>query len=104
VNRWEQLLEVQAHDTTADQLVHRSKTLPERAQLDAAMTELARLDASLAEVNERRDELTRAQKRLEDEIASLGEKAEQAEAKKHCRTTSGTSARASASSKIRTSS
>jgi predicted nucleic acid-binding Zn-ribbon protein len=81
VNRWEQLLEVQAHDTTADQLIHRSKTLPERAQLDAAMADVAQLDASLAEVNERREELTRAQKRLEDEIASLGEKAQQAETK-----------------------
>jgi predicted nucleic acid-binding Zn-ribbon protein len=81
MSRWEQLLDVQAHDTAADQLEHRSRALPEREQLATAMADIARLDASLAEVDERRGELTRAQKRLEDEIASLGEKAQQAEAK-----------------------
>jgi predicted nucleic acid-binding Zn-ribbon protein len=79
MSRWDQLLDVQAHDTSADQLEHRSRTLPERAELDDVLAAVTRLDATLAEVDERRGELTRGQKRLEDEIASLGEKAELAE-------------------------
>jgi predicted nucleic acid-binding Zn-ribbon protein len=81
VTLWENLLAVQDHDTTADQLLHRSRTLPERAQLDAIVTSTAQLDAQLAVLDERRGEISRAQGRLEDEIASLGEKAKADETK-----------------------
>jgi len=71
----EQLLVVQEHDTTADQLHHRRANLPERAELTAREATTAELDRRLAEVSARRDELTRSQKRLEDEVASLEAKA-----------------------------
>jgi hypothetical protein len=77
----EQLLVVQEHDTTADQLRHRRDHLPERdalAALDArrdALTE--RRDA----VRSRRDELGRAQKRAEDELALVEAKRRETDAK-----------------------
>lgn len=77
MSRWEPLLEVQEHDTTADQLAHRRRTLPARAELDAAMADLTALEGTVAEVDAERKELARAQQRFEDEIASLRAKAEQ---------------------------
>jgi len=73
----EQLLEVQALDTAADQLRHRRGHLPERTELDAVQSALAALDAKAAEVQAQRDELARNEKRLEDEIALVREKAAQ---------------------------
>ena len=73
----EQLLEVQALDTTADQLRHRRAHLPERTELDAVQSALAALDKKAAEVQAQRDELARNEKRLEDEIALVREKAVQ---------------------------
>ena len=71
----EQLLVVQEHDTATDQLHHRRAHLPERAELAAREEALVDLDRRLAEVAARRDELTRSQKRLEDEVAGIEAKA-----------------------------
>jgi predicted nucleic acid-binding Zn-ribbon protein len=79
MSRWESLLLVQGHDTRADQLAHRLETLPERAKLAEAGAQVAELDGRLATVEERRGELSRSQQRLEDEVASLTERANQAE-------------------------
>lgn len=75
MSRWDALLAVQEHDTTADQLAHRRRTLPARAELEGVMAELAKLEAQAGEVEVARQELVRKQQRLEDEIASLNEKA-----------------------------
>lgn len=77
MSRWDALLAVQEHDTTADQLEHRRRNLPERAELEGAMAELAKLEQRTAEVDGNRHELARAQQRLEDEITSINEKAAQ---------------------------
>lgn len=77
MSRWDALLSVQEHDTTADQLVHRRQHLPSRGELDEVMGELGRLEASIAEVGGRRHELGRGQQRLEDEITALTDKATQ---------------------------
>src|SRR5829696_546123 len=79
MSRWEPLLVVQEHDTRADQLAHRIETLPARAELAKLEDAGAALDRQLTDVQRRRDELARSQQRLEDEIASLTERANQAE-------------------------
>jgi predicted nucleic acid-binding Zn-ribbon protein len=77
----EDLLVVQALDTTADQLRHRRAHLPERAELDTCQTQLRTLEQRAAGVQEQRDELTRNEKRLEDEIAMVRDKAAQTDKK-----------------------
>ncbi|HEX8804896.1 MAG TPA: C4-type zinc ribbon domain-containing protein [Acidimicrobiales bacterium] len=79
MSRWEPLLAVQEHDTHVDQLVHRSQTLPVRAEIARHEDAVVDLDARLREVEARHGELTRSQQRLEHEITSLGDKANQAE-------------------------
>ena len=79
MSRWESLLAVQALDTRVDQLARRLDTLPERQQLVTVEQQVAEIDGRLAAVDERRGELSRSQQRLEDEIASLTERANQAE-------------------------
>lgn len=71
----EQLLVVQEHDTAADQLQHRRANLPERADLAARRAALVELERRLGEVQVRRDELARSQKRLDDDVASIEAKA-----------------------------
>lgn len=71
---YEQLLVVQDLDTRVDQLEHRRATLPQRAELErnaAAQSSLAR---DLAEVEQRRDDLVRSQRRLEHDISQIEEK------------------------------
>ena len=68
------LLDLQAHDTKLDQLLHQQETLPAREQRNAARTALADTEASLAVETTRRDELARDQKRLDDEVESLNVK------------------------------
>jgi predicted nucleic acid-binding Zn-ribbon protein len=75
MSRWDDLLAVQDHDTSIDQLVHRREHLPARTELDGVMQELAALDARSAEVEALRHDLGRDQQRLEDEITSLNERA-----------------------------
>jgi predicted nucleic acid-binding Zn-ribbon protein len=79
MSRWDPLLVVQQHDTRADQLVHRSETLPQRAALADLGEQVTVLDGRVAGVEQRRADLTRSQQRLEDQIASLSERATQAE-------------------------
>lgn len=79
MSRWESLLLVQGFDTRVDQLTRRLDTLPARAELETVAGQVSAIDRQVAAVDERRGELSRSQQRLEDEIASLGERAEQAE-------------------------
>jgi predicted nucleic acid-binding Zn-ribbon protein len=79
MSRWATLLAVQGHDTRADQLAHRLEALPVRTQLAEVAERTADVDRRLASVDERRGDLGRSQQRLEDEIASLTERANQAE-------------------------
>ena len=71
----ELLLDVQAHDLTADQLRHKRASLPERAAKAEQDQAIAAIDAQLGEVGGRLHELERAQKKLEDEVASIEAKA-----------------------------
>lgn len=75
MSRWDPLLDLQAHDTMLDQLRHRRRSLPERGELDEVMAALAKVEAGAADVTDRRSGLASDQQRLEDEIASLNEKA-----------------------------
>jgi len=67
----DQLLVLQEHDTTAEQLRHRRLTLPQREQLVAHQQELASIEQQTVTVQGQRDEVARTQKRLEDEVASV---------------------------------
>ena len=69
------LLDVQDRDLVADQLRHRRATLPERLALAEQQAAVARVDRELAELREQLTEVQRAQKRLEDEVATLDAKA-----------------------------
>ena len=75
MTRWDDLLAVQEHDTSIDQLTHRRAHLPSRADLEQVMGELAALEASASEVETNRHALGREQQRLEDEITSLNDRA-----------------------------
>lgn len=77
----ERLLLVQQHDTEADQLRHRLNALPERARLDAKMTEIAALEAQVADLTERRAAIGRDLKRLEDEVAIVEARRSETDAK-----------------------
>lgn len=77
MSRWDALLAVQEQDTRVDQLEHRRRTLPERAELDAVMAQVQELEATVAAVEADKHELVREQRRIEDEVASLTEKVEQ---------------------------
>jgi uncharacterized protein len=79
MTRWDSLLTVQEHDTHADQLIHRSQTLPARGRLAELESKVAAVDARIADVDSRRADLTKSQQRLEDEISSLRTKAQQAD-------------------------
>ena len=79
MSRWAALLAVQEHDTRTDQLNHRIETLPVRSDLVQLADDVRAVDDQLADAQRRRDELGRSQQRLEDEIASLTERANQAE-------------------------
>jgi uncharacterized protein len=79
MSRWAALLTVQEHDTRTDQLNHRIETLPVRSDLAQLEDDIQAVEDQLADAQRRRDELGRSQQRLEDEIASLTERANQAE-------------------------
>jgi predicted nucleic acid-binding Zn-ribbon protein len=74
VTAFDELLVVQEHDTTVEQLRHRRGTLPERARLDALGEQLMALEATATAIGGQRDEVARHQQKLEDELASLEEK------------------------------
>lgn len=77
MSRWDPLLAVQDCDTLADQLAHRRRNHPARAELASVMGEISGLEATAAEVEVERAELAVAQQRLEDEITALQAKAHQ---------------------------
>lgn len=81
MSAFDALLEVQRHDTSADQLRHRRATLPERAAVAEATTRLAAIDEDLARVAEQRETLARSQKRLDDDVALIDAKVADEEAK-----------------------
>ena len=62
------LLEVQEHDTSADQLRHKRSTLPARAELADVDRRMRALDARAGEVGVQRDELAGRQSALEQQI------------------------------------
>jgi predicted nucleic acid-binding Zn-ribbon protein len=63
------LLVVQGHDTTIDQLTHRKASMPERAELRAAESKRAELEARRAQVASQRDEIAARQAHAEADIA-----------------------------------
>jgi hypothetical protein len=80
MSRFEPLLRLQEHDTRADQIRHRIAHLPERARLDEHHDVLAAHDKARAEVQARRDDLARQQRRIEDDVAAVEAKAAEANA------------------------
>src|SRR4051812_30177542 len=78
---FEQLLQVQAHDTHLDQLRHRHETLPERADLARQRRDMAAFDAETSKIQAERDAVGRDQKRVEDEVALVEAKAAEVDAK-----------------------
>jgi predicted nucleic acid-binding Zn-ribbon protein len=70
----DQLLALQEHDTTADQLRHRRDTLTERAEVAALQRRREELDSARLRIQGERDEVARQQRKLEDEVASIEEK------------------------------
>jgi hypothetical protein len=65
---FEQLLAVQDHDTTIDQLRHRRSSLPEQAELAGVESRLSLVEGHAAEVQVGRDELGVRQAALEEQI------------------------------------
>jgi len=70
----ERLLELQDNDTATDRARHRRSTLPELAAIAALDAREAELRAAISGPTEERTALAREQKRLEDEIATFGDK------------------------------
>ena len=73
----EQLLVVQDHDTTLDQLRHRRATLPEREVVARADAALRELEGPITETRGRRHAVARDVKRLEDEAGAAAAKAKE---------------------------
>jgi len=82
------LLTLQEHDTAADRLLHRRQTLPERAALAEAEAIRVKLEGELAETRERRDEVLREERKLDDEVRTLEDKAKAEETKMYSGTIS----------------
>lgn len=71
---FEPLLAIQDLDTAIDQLKHKRATLPAREQMSTAVAKLAQLAKEAAGVQAQRDELTRRQSLLEDEVTIVENK------------------------------
>ena len=69
------LLELQDRDLAIDQLQHRRATLPERAALAEQQSALQRTQHALADVRAQLHEIEQAQRRIEDEVATIDAKA-----------------------------
>lgn len=67
----EALLVVQGHDTHLDQLRHRLETLEARELRNAAVAALADTDRAVEAETASRDDVARAQKRVDDEVELL---------------------------------
>jgi predicted nucleic acid-binding Zn-ribbon protein len=74
------LLAIQDLDTAADVLRHRRAVLPERGELATRHTALAAIEAALGPTREARHQVERAQKAIEDDLATLAEKRAHVEA------------------------
>jgi predicted nucleic acid-binding Zn-ribbon protein len=68
------LLELQDHDLAIDQLQHRRANLPERASLAEQQSSLQRTERTLTELRGQLHEIEQAQRRIEDEVATLDAK------------------------------
>lgn len=64
------LMQVQEHDTSLDQLRHRIRTLPERAEVAEVATRRATVGAAMAGVEAQVDDLAARQRALEEQIAA----------------------------------
>jgi predicted nucleic acid-binding Zn-ribbon protein len=73
------LLDVQAGDNRIEVLRHQLASLPERAELARRQAAIDELDRRATELAGPRHDLERRQKRLEDEVATLRAKADDAE-------------------------
>jgi len=79
-NAFEPLLDVQEHDTAADQLRHRLAHLPARGEIEQVHREIADHERATAEVVAVRDELARGQRRIEGEVALVEAKVAEVDA------------------------
>ena len=70
----DQLLEVQRHDTRADQIRHRRANLPERAALTEREADRAKAEREHSATSARRDELQAEQDRIEGEVIKAKER------------------------------
>jgi len=75
----EALLEVQDHDTRLDQLRHQLAELPARTERDEAREALSGVSAAIEAAEAERADLSRDQRRLDDEIETLSTKRKQEE-------------------------
>lgn len=73
-SRLTSLLRLQAQDTRLDQLRHRLERLEERTARDHARLALEDARSRAARIAEKRDELVRVQRRLQDEAAVIDER------------------------------
>ncbi len=71
MNPWEQLLDVQAIDSTLQRLDHRDAQLPERARLADIEDRLAAVRANQDQAEDEKRVLVKEQRRIEDEIATV---------------------------------
>ena len=78
---FDDLLQVQEHDTAADRLRHRRQNLPELAELGEVEDALAALEAALLDVRGRAAEAARAERRLDGELGLVEAKVAELDAK-----------------------
>ena len=78
---YEQILQIQALDLTIAQLRHRRENHPAKTKVSEVDAQLSEHDLSVAAIDEERHELTKQQKRLEDEVALVAEKRSDIDAK-----------------------
>lgn len=71
---YEQILHIQSLDLTLTQLRHRIDHHPARSAIADVDASLAEHDAEVAQVAEKKNELERIQKRLEDEVALIDDR------------------------------
>jgi hypothetical protein len=79
VSTLETLLTLQDRDIALDRLRHRRASLPERAAVGAAESQLAGLEPRLLDARARRDEVLMEERRLDDEARALEQRAAETE-------------------------
>ena len=73
------LLQIQEHDLSAGRLREKRSTLPERAALSETEAGIASLAHAHQAAAEQREELARAERELDGEVASISSKAKEIE-------------------------